>query len=473
MVTGFRSVPLQLARATLAISLVLLVATLAFAPPASAGSDSWTRLGLTGKSLMAVGASPVDPNLLLATDGSAVYRSADRGKTWATVVESISRSDSINRFVFDPRDPGIAYAVGTRLYESKDGGKTWAETDLPSMSIFGFALDPRSPGTLYIGNNGTPPGPAAIVKSVDSGKTWQPTDLKVDAAAANKPGGQDTPLVFVVAVDPTDSSYLVAVGLGKGDRAAHYRSADGGKTWQQVSPSAGQTLPLASQLAFAADGAVLFAAGRDVSRSLDRGQTWQTALSRTGGFLRALPNPSNAAEVFAWASSDQPSAASTVYRSADKGATFSPFAVPSGGKGLHDLAFDRASPQTLYAATEDGVWAYTLEKSAAATPTAVATATPTSPLVPTATATALPTRTPIPTATTAPAATPTAQPAATPTQVSAPTATVAPTRTATSTPTPSPADGPFSGQSLIIIGGGAVLVAIGALVGRRLWRRSG
>jgi hypothetical protein len=514
-------------RASLAIPLVLVLALLGVAP-ASAGDGAWTRVGLQGRSLSAIAVSPTNPNVLIAGGQEAagdtkeapvdVFRSADRGKTWASVAPAIKfgiiagwSNTEVGFFEFDPKDPSIVYAYirssgfegdlnkGSGLYRSSDGGKTWRL--VYEGDVYNVAISPADPRTVYLAaSKGIEPGcykdpcPTSlpgngpeIAKSTDRGLTWKHL----------------TGLFWrqQVAVSPTNPEVLIVGGLSLEGPSPEKEppprmSADGGRSWVPARSPAG----LVSTPAFDRSGSTAFASfvsqGCDtatragcrvgVLKSTDGGKAWQAGYGvdnpKAGfGIVSILPDPLNGSVVFAETTNPSSADYFGVLRSTDAGASFAPLGSTVHGLVPKGLALDRANPQTLYAATWDGLWAYTFDKAAAAVVTPTATAIATKTAAPTSTATATPVATPTPVPTATSAATPTSAPsptgAPTPTAqtiaAAAPTATAVPAAAATATPeaTPTPAEGSGFGSSLLIVGAGAAVLLIGGLVGRLLLRR--
>jgi photosystem II stability/assembly factor-like uncharacterized protein len=286
----------------------------------SAGVERSVNAGVTwssatnGYAAQYVPAVAFDPqsskNVLAATYGNGIFRSADAGGTWART----SVPAYFLALLFDRLNPSVAYAVGNvgvlksvnggqswdlinnglgafpefqalaqsgtgsvlltgdhtgALYRSTDGGGSWhpSATGLTASSINSLAADPHAPGTFFVSTD------ASIFKTTDGGLHWSPSATGYPAGA---PG--------VTAVDAFDSNVVLAASIldfpvfGQGA----WRSTNGGGTW---TPLGG---PLASETVwtFAADPAhagVLYAGtyGGGVYRSADHGATW-TLFTRTG-----------------------------------------------------------------------------------------------------------------------------------------------------------------------------------------------
>ena len=106
--------------------------------------------------------------------GAEVFRSADRGETWAKVNEDdLGSLYSTYGYYFgeirvSPDNPEEIYVLGVPLLRSVDGGKTYERLSYRGLHGDHQALwiDPRNPDHLVDGNDG------GINFSYDRGKTW-------------------------------------------------------------------------------------------------------------------------------------------------------------------------------------------------------------------------------------------------------------------------------------------------------------
>lgn len=147
------------------------------------GGRSWTELtaeapgnGLPGGLLgrIGVGVAPSDPNIVYAMLESEapgeLWRSEDRGRTWAMVSDDwriMDRPFYDTDLRVDPGDPNRIYAVTGDLLVSNDGGESWEELgegvhgDYQAMWI-----DPLDPNRILIGSDG------GAYLSFDRGRNW-------------------------------------------------------------------------------------------------------------------------------------------------------------------------------------------------------------------------------------------------------------------------------------------------------------
>lgn len=167
-----------------------------------------------------VAAGPLDPGAL----GDLHWRSIGpyRGG-WSTTIAGVPRL--ANTFYFG--------AAGGGVWKTTDAGHSWHSIfdQQPAASIGAIAVSNSAPGTLYVGT-GQPQARYdvaagnGVYKSVDAGKSWTHIGL-----AASKHIG-------AILIDPKNADIALVAALGpyfaaSKDRGV-YRTADGGKTWQQT-----------------------------------------------------------------------------------------------------------------------------------------------------------------------------------------------------------------------------------------------
>jgi photosystem II stability/assembly factor-like uncharacterized protein len=180
--------------------------------------------------------------------GDGVYKSTDGGESWTHM--GLPNSERITRIVVHPKDGNIVYVCAPGklwsdspdrgLYKTTDGGKSW---DLiltgPNLSTgcSGLSMDSKNPGVLFAGlwdfrrkgwtfrSGGEGPDAAsgsALYRSADGGKSW----TELTQGLPKKPWGR-----VEVAVAPSDAK-IVYTFVESIDPAL-YRSADGGATWEK------------------------------------------------------------------------------------------------------------------------------------------------------------------------------------------------------------------------------------------------
>ena len=120
-------------------------------------------LGLDNEFVYAVAIDPNDPDVLYAgTRGSGVYKSIDRGASWAAVNTGIRATAQdiihVNAIAVDPNNSAVVY-VGTEtrgVFRTGNGGDSWvaANDALDNLNINTLAVNPDT-STLYAGTHGS------------------------------------------------------------------------------------------------------------------------------------------------------------------------------------------------------------------------------------------------------------------------------------------------------------------------------
>ena len=190
---------------------ILYAATASGIYKSTDGGVTWNSSGLLSSAL-AVAVDPLNSSIVYASmgtslslslpssgDGLGLFKSADDGTTWTPINDGLPSGWFANNFVLDPSVPQRIYAVGSPsnagLYRSDDGGNHWSAigSGLPNSPLNGLALDPSNSSTLYAA-----PAAGGLYRSQDAGVSWSQLP------------GMSVPIVFAIAVAPTDSSHIYA-----------------------------------------------------------------------------------------------------------------------------------------------------------------------------------------------------------------------------------------------------------------------
>lgn len=115
-----------------------------------------------------------------ATEGSRVYRSSDRGRTWihaaaplvvgnASGVASLAFRDTLHGVALGGRIAGSA-DTNNHVAVTRDGGATWTTAGRPPFpgAVFGAVYVPRSVSPVLVAA-----GPGGLALSRDDGLTWR------------------------------------------------------------------------------------------------------------------------------------------------------------------------------------------------------------------------------------------------------------------------------------------------------------
>jgi photosystem II stability/assembly factor-like uncharacterized protein len=188
--------------------------------------------GLTALGATSLAVAPLGPVFL--TTGLATYRSTNRGDTWTRVSSEYDAVQPYWLLSIAPRFPPALYGfhydgIADTLVESTNAGYDWETLSLPyncdgggsicSVTLWGFAYDPRHPRTLVVGGayyfHYEGPG-RFLLRSDDGFATW--TEL--------------TPVHCLqdLMIDPERSeTYFATACHGK-----LFRSDDAGRHWQRT-----------------------------------------------------------------------------------------------------------------------------------------------------------------------------------------------------------------------------------------------
>jgi phosphodiesterase/alkaline phosphatase D-like protein len=362
-------------------AIVALVFAAAVAVPAKAGiPNTWTALGPSAAQVLALAASPAAPGRLYATASNGVWKSTDGGQSWtataagppagqsmvanpadgdAVVVAAgdcsvwvsanagVTWSHPATRFagiggctVLLAWSPSGLFALARgRLYSSSDGGLSWSHVGTPPDGNAGRVLLvlPTTPATIYLGTElGT------VRRSMDGGATWTNRSTGLPTSTEEMP----FPDVYRLASDPADDDTVYAEVGGVGI----FRTADGGGSWQAVTPPADAAVPLFSPVTLATTPTTLLASsGFTLFRSQDGGGSWIPATRSPGGlgsgFVTGfLADPTNPNAVYM--------SAFGIYRSLDSGDTFDFSANGLDKASVHAIVPVPGRPASYLVATE-------------------------------------------------------------------------------------------------------------------------
>ncbi len=357
--------------------------------------------------------NPAASSTLYANLDEGVYKSTDGGSTWSSANTGLRGHHALS-LSFSPSVTGEYWAgLYTALTRTLDGGSTFAFFYPTSLAPAGdvIAVHPTN-GSLVVADSFQACFPCAssgVVRTTDGGTTW--------TAAANPayPTGTEALFLSSIVFDPSnpDTAYM---GSSSGFSSNHiYKTTDAGNSFAvsstgmtgfgHVPVDMALTHPTSSTTTvFTAD----LSAG--VYRSTDAGASWQqvtTGLPSPAGCSAAAVDPTTSSVVYAsmtattgsglYKSSDggnswsmvgsglpgnsapsslaiDPTATSViyagfsgysgVYRSADSGATFSPFSAGLSNLYVSKIATDPSNHNHLVIATTGGgLWEMTFDSA--------------------------------------------------------------------------------------------------------------
>ena len=337
------------------------------------GGATWTEAdhGLFGTALglTALAVDPASPATIYAGTRGGVYKSIDAAVSWAPMNQGLADSD-VQALATGARG-SAAVLAGTSaaqpasgVYRSADGAATWSASDhgLSTMTA-GYAVSPQGASTMFAWSSPSPLPDLALEFLVthDGGLTWVPVsglDGKVGSVRQVSFDPQVAGTVYAIVVPPDADNFTPNV---------LYRSRDGGVSWSALTtPKSIGTLYIDPQ-----DSAILYGApGNDVNgfehfygqgllRSADAGSTWTavtgSALAQVVSVAVAI-DPTTPTNVYAWGANPTQQVSTSLFKSTDRGVTWSPL---TGLSLVREVAIDPNSSATLYASANGAV-----EKSA-------------------------------------------------------------------------------------------------------------
>lgn len=199
------------------------------------GGRSWQSVGLAGRLIMAIAASPVERDVVWAgTEPSEVWRSADAGTTWerTSPLETLSSSPEwafpprpdthhVRWIACHPLDSGrlwVAIEAGA-LVSTIDGGRTWRDRVAGGpWDTHELAVHRDAPDRLCVSAGD------GYFESDDAGATWR-----------TPRAGLDVRYLRSVAIDPGDPDVIV-VSAASGPRTAYVAGRSDGRLYRRVAP---------------------------------------------------------------------------------------------------------------------------------------------------------------------------------------------------------------------------------------------
>ena len=224
-----------------------------------------------------------NPNAELdkATDGGASQDSWNPAcpvpQTPGDCRDQTERASFIAPLVMDPKDPKTLYLGMTHLWRTTDAAAHWANIGPGNggSPLTAVAVSPANPNVVYVGNADGNTWMTSNAKASSPGQvSWTSTNSgdNCQSAAPNCPQQSIT----AIAVDPSDPSgktvYVTVDGFGTGQHV--FRSADGGKSWSDISASL-PPIPFRA-VAVGLTGAIFAGANQGVYTSSDGGRNWSS-----------------------------------------------------------------------------------------------------------------------------------------------------------------------------------------------------
>jgi photosystem II stability/assembly factor-like uncharacterized protein len=265
---------------------------------AGAGAQTWQRLGPEGGTVVSLAAATAQ-RLYLGTADGHVFVSEDGAGRWELRGRVGSRTDAvISRLVADPLETDRVYAAVWYQEPGKGGG---------------------------------------VFRSEDAGRTWSPLGLAEEEVRA-------------LELAPGQPDVLVA-----GTRSGVFRSRDSGRNWERLSPAGDAELTNVDSLAVdPGDASIIYVGTFHLPwKTTDGGKTWNSVaagLIDDSDIMSLRVDAENPFRVYL-------SACSGIYRSENQGGIWAKLqGIPYAARRTHQIVQDTRHPDTLYAATTEGLW---------------------------------------------------------------------------------------------------------------------
>lgn len=190
------------------------------------GGKTWKRTGhkeigmIDDSDIFSIQIDPENPNVVMMSACSGVYRSQDAGTGW-TKFQGIPYSARRTHMVYrHPTKPETIFAGTTEgLWVSTQDGKqdTWRQVTSPQLVINAIAVHPSLPDRVFLGTQDN-----GILISTDGGESYEASN----AGFINRK-------VPAVLADSKERGRVYAGVLFDGLNGGLFVSEDGGVTWQQ------------------------------------------------------------------------------------------------------------------------------------------------------------------------------------------------------------------------------------------------
>jgi len=335
---------------------------------------SWRGIGpYRGGRVNAVAGHPRERDTFwFGASGGGIWRTSDGGLSWGNVSDGWLDCSQIATLAVAPSDPDRLYAgtgdafprnnpgPGTGLFASRDGGASWRPAGLRAAQDIGRVLvHPRDPDRLLVAALGHRFGPnpeRGLFLSEDGGGSWEHVgDFGPDVGGADLCHDGGSPeRVFASSWRFRRTPWGLSSG---GPGSAVRRSADGGRSWEDLSGRPGLPAGPLGRIGLAASPvrpgrvwALVEARAGGLYRSDDAGESWSW-LSNEGDFrvrpwyhARLVAHPRDPDGL--WVVHRK------LWRSADGGRSFR--LVSSTYWDQHDLWVDPEDPDRMIVGNDGG-----------------------------------------------------------------------------------------------------------------------
>ena len=360
------------------------------------GGRTWRQVGIgLGKnSIHTLLVDPRAPTTLYASGGTFtnVFKSTDNGDSWATLPVPAGSTSDLYSLTLDPKDGRILWAATEDgLFKSDDGGASWAKSERGTGRYYVqcVAIDPRDSRRLLAGAGGD-----GVYSSRDGGANWQSSNAGLAAGWVEKLWGDPRSATLFAQLATGlfrhDASGWSELGdpFASGDKAdvdgflfdaasaqtvyafdtsKYWRSADGGKRWQEIEqkgPSMRdmmkgniESAQFSSLVQESGNPKVFYAGawsndgpGGAIYKTVDAGKKWAPSGNGVPNEKVGLLRAAGPGTVFAVVDG------TSVYRTTNGGAAWTEAGSGLPGSKILDLVVDPTNPSRIFAASEKGLF---------------------------------------------------------------------------------------------------------------------
>lgn len=228
------------------------------------GGRTWNiiKTGIIDDSdIFAINIDPRDANHIIASACSGIYETKNAGAQWRKVQGIPSQSRRTRAILQHPSIPGLVFAGTTEgFWRSTNGGESWTLTTSKQLEINSIAVHPKNPQTIYIGTNNY-----GVMVSTDGGKNFAPSN-----------GGYSGRFANAILSDREKPGRIYATTINTATGGGFFFvSSDGGQSWQPSMRNMPNRLISYSILQDERDPNIIYlGTNLGVYRSLDRGASW-------------------------------------------------------------------------------------------------------------------------------------------------------------------------------------------------------
>ncbi|MDQ1592022.1 MAG: hypothetical protein QOG71_2649 [Pyrinomonadaceae bacterium] len=228
------------------------------------GGQTWKSIktGMIDDSdVFAIEIDETRPDHVIASACSGIYESQNAGANWRKVQGIPSQSRRTRDIMQHPAVPSTIFAGTTEgFWRSSNGGDSWMLTTSRTLEINAIAVHRKDPQTVYIGTNNY-----GVMVSHDGGKNFLPSNEGYSGRRA-----------YAIAPDRERAGRVYATTINTATGGGFFFvSNDSGATWQPSMRNMPSRLIGYSILQDRTDGNVIYlGTNLGVYRSADRGLSW-------------------------------------------------------------------------------------------------------------------------------------------------------------------------------------------------------